>query len=211
MQPSLSCLSRGGFRMSRHQSGSHCVRCFIQDIWVYFWHLAGPSDPHQTAQTPVLQRHWAVYLPLPLGLIRSKEKETFNQGNIGWDPKFISKHDISLWVICVDQIPRFVVPFGTKRCIWLFSRRCLFFHCPWPWQHSTQLPQNWQVHLDKRQKIHQASSLWLSVFSVGVTKLRSHSENLKTFQLIMALSLSTVESVGTIPHTRFFFRKAHIF
>lgn len=129
-----------------------------------------------------------------------------------------SKVYFKAWYLFVGHLRwsnhSFCLPFWTKRCICLFSRRCLFFHCPWPWQHSTQLPQNWQVHLDKRQKIHQASSLWLSVFSVGDTKWRSRklmgSENLKTSQLIMALSLSTVESVGTIPHT-WCFLDPHIF
>lgn len=40
---SRTCLSPGWLLLSHHQSGSQCVRCFIQDSWVYFWHLAGSS------------------------------------------------------------------------------------------------------------------------------------------------------------------------
>lgn len=36
--------SPGWLLLSHHQSGSQCVRCFIQHSWVYFWHLAASSD-----------------------------------------------------------------------------------------------------------------------------------------------------------------------
>lgn len=36
--------SPGCLLLSHHQSGSQCVRCFIQHSCVYFWHLAASSD-----------------------------------------------------------------------------------------------------------------------------------------------------------------------
>lgn len=36
--------SQGQLLLSHHQSGSQCVRCFIQHSCVYFWHLAAPSE-----------------------------------------------------------------------------------------------------------------------------------------------------------------------
>lgn len=36
--------SQGQFLLSLHQSGSQCVRCFIQHSCVYFWHLAASAE-----------------------------------------------------------------------------------------------------------------------------------------------------------------------
>lgn len=94
--------SQGQFLLSLHQSGSQCVRCFIQHSGVYFWHLAASAERKEEGDGCVAALQYRVaiascfkpagplqaYIKQPehlfphFSLLRWKDEDVFDQREI---------------------------------------------------------------------------------------------------------------------------------